>query len=101
MKSHCADFFFSLYCYYFRTYQNKERAGTTWKEQELPGTSWNHLEREVTHQRTDTEKQEIHRKKMYVQYHCSIEYKISNSYCNKKHHLRYLKLEPPGAEWSQ
>ena len=31
-------------------------------------------------------KKEIHKKKVYVQYHCPIEYNISNSYCHKKHH---------------
>ena len=29
------------------------------------------------------------RKKLYVQYHCLIEYDINNSYCHKEHHLRY------------
>ena len=47
-----------------------------------PGSSW-------IQQRTDTKKQEIHRKKLWVQHHaCNpIEYNIGNSYCHKEYHL--------------
>ena len=58
--------------------------------------NWNYLEQPGTsliHQQADTEKKQIHRKKLYVQYHCPIEYNISNSYCNNKHNFRCLKME--------
>ena len=81
-----------------------ERAGTIWNELEPPRTSWNYLEPPITiwtQQRTETEKQDIHRIKMYAQCHCPIEYNISNSYCYKEHHLGCLQMEPLGTEWNR
>ena len=60
---------------------------TSWNELELPGKRWNYLESPVTRwtqQRIDTEKQEIHRKRSYVQYHCPIENHISNSLSSQR-----------------
>ena len=87
-----------------KTRNELEQAGTTWNELEPTGTTWNKVEPPVTRwtqQRTDTKEQEIPRKKLCVQYHCPIEYNISNSYCHEWHHLRCLQVEPPGTEWNQ
>ena len=78
------------------SWNHLERAGTTQTELEPPRTSWNYLEPPVTRwirQRAGTHKKEIHTKRVYVQYHCPIEYNISNSYCNNKHNFRCLKME--------
>ena len=65
------------------------------------GMNWNYLDRPTTRwnqQRTDTEKEEIHRKKLYIQYHCPIKFNINNSYCHKERHLRCFV---GGTTWSR
>ena len=69
-----------------------ERAETTLNKLELPGTTCKEMDSATDWHR---KKKEIYWKKLYVQYHYPIEYNISKSYCNKKHHLRCLKVEPP------
>ena len=70
---------------------------TSWKKTYILKweMNWNYLEPPVTRwtqQRPDTEKLEIHRRKLHMQYHCPIEYNIGNSYCHKEHHLKCLQV---------
>ena len=46
-------------------------------------------------------KQDIHRRKLHVQYRCPTEYNISNSYCYKELQLRNSQVEQPGTIWHQ
>ena len=54
------------------SYKELEQPGTSWDYLERAGTIWKELEPPVmrsTQQRTDTKKQEIYRKKLYLQRH--------------------------------
>ena len=69
------------------------RARTTWNKVEPPVTRW-------TQQLTDTKNKKFIGETV-LQYLCSIEYNISNSYCHKEHHLTCLQVELPRTEWNQ
>ena len=73
-------------------------AGNELEPFERAGTTWNHLERDDSAMNWH-KKREFHRKKLCVQYHCPIEYNISNS-CHKEHHIsdvcRWNHLERNG-----
>ena len=71
-----------------------ERTGTTWNKLELPGNTCNEMD-------SGTNWHKIHRKKLFVQCHCPIEYGIRNSYCRKEHHLRCFQVKAPEMEWNQ
>ena len=80
-----------------------ELAGTIWNQLEPTGMIWHYRKPPVTRwnqQQTDKKKKEIHRNKLHTQYHCPIEYNISNTYCRKEHHLRCLQVEPSGTAWN-
>ena len=59
-----------------------EQAGTTWNELKPPGTRWNHLERDELSNELK-QKQEIHRIKLCLQYHCSVEHNISENFVTR------------------
>ena len=65
-------------------WKHLEQAGTTWNELcnhlEQVGTIWNHLERDGLSNELTQKDQEIYRKELYMQCHCSVEYNSSNSY---------------------
>ena len=99
--------FWSHSMYILKWERSPQQAGTIWNVLEPARMSWNQMKRaETTWNKIDSvtswyKKQEICRKKLCVQTHCPIEYIISNSYCHKGQHLRYLLEEPPGTEWNQ
>ena len=59
-----------------------EQAGTTWNVLKPPGTRWNHLERDELSNELK-QKQEIHRIKLCLLYHCSVEHNISDNFVTR------------------
>ena len=83
-----------LFFVYTKMRNELDRARTTWNKLELPENTCNDMD-------STTNWYKIHRKKLYVQWYCPIEYSNKNSYCRKEHHLRRLQIKVPEMEWNQ
>ena len=85
----------SVYFFVYTKMRNElDRGGTTLNELKLPENTCNDMD-------STTNWHKIHRKKLCVQWYCSIEYRNKNSHCRKEHHLRRLHIKVPEMEWNQ